>query len=102
MPDPKLYIIIDGRPTKDKIVWQSLLDVNSIKNAVKKLKDTNWLYQNIDGHSVDAAAKKAVEAVSGTTSGLIEKAIEADIAGLESYTIRRIDEKLPVGLYRPL
>ena len=97
LPNPELYIIIDGRPTKDKIVWQSLVDVDSIKSAVKKLKDTNWLYQNIDEDSIDDAAKKAIEVVSGTSSSLIEKATDADIAGLESYTIRQMDEKLPVG-----
>ena len=46
--------------TKDKVIWQSLLDVESMKKAVKLLKDTNWLYQNIDEDSVDDAAKKAV------------------------------------------
>ena len=97
LPDPELYIIINGSPTKDKVIWQSLLDVESMKKAVKLLKDTNWLYQNIDEDSVDDAAKKVVEAVSGTTSSIIEKATEADIAGLEAYTIRRMDEKLPVG-----
>ena len=35
--------------------------------------------------------------MSGTTSSLIEKATAADIAELESYTIRCMDEKLPVG-----
>ena len=50
------------------------------------------MYQSIDEESVDDAVKKVVEVVSGTTSTLIEKATEADIAGLESYTIRRMDE----------
>ena len=27
LPDPELYIIINGSPTKDKVIWQSLLDV---------------------------------------------------------------------------
>ena len=54
------------------------------------------MYQNNED-SIDDAAKKAIEVVSGTTSSLIEKATDADIAGLESYTIRRMDEKLPVG-----
>ena len=97
LPDLQLYIIIDGRPTKDKIVWQNLVDVDSIKNAVKKLKHTNWLYQSIDEDSVDDTAKKAVEVVSGATSSLTEKATAADITELELYTIRRMDEKLPVG-----
>ena len=68
-----------------------------MKNAVKLLKDTNWLSQNIDEDTIDNAANKAVEAVSGTTSSIIEKATEADIVGLKAYTIRRMDEKLPVG-----
>ena len=47
LPDPELYILLDGQPTKDKVVWQTLVDVNDIKTAVKKLKETNWLYKNI-------------------------------------------------------
>ena len=97
LPDPELFILLDGRPTKDKVVWQSLVDVSDIKRAVKKLKETNWLYKNIDENSVDDAAKKAVEVVSSTNSTLIEKATKADIAELAAYTIHRMDEKLPLG-----
>ena len=61
------------------------------------MKQTNWLYQNIDENSVDDAAKKAVEVVSSTTSALIKKATEADVTELEAYTIQRMDEKLPTG-----
>ena len=97
LPDPELYILLDGRPTKDKVVWQTLVDVNDIKKAVTKLKETNWLYKNIDENSVDDAAKKAIEVVSSTSSTLIKKATKADIAELEAYTIRRLDEGLPLG-----
>jgi len=97
LPDPELFILLDGQPTKGKVVWQTLVDVSNIKKAIDKLKETNWLYQNIDQSSVDDAAKKAVEVVSSTTSSLIEKVTEADLAELEAYTIRRLDEKLPVG-----
>ena len=97
LPDPELYILLDGRPTKDKVVWQTLVDVNDIKKAVTKLKETNWLYKNIDENSVDDAAKKAIEVVSSTSSTLIKKATKADIAELEVYTIRRLDEGLPLG-----
>ena len=45
LPDPELYSLLDGRPTKDKVVWQTLVDVNDIKKAVNKLKETNWLYK---------------------------------------------------------
>jgi len=37
LADPELYIIINGKPTKDKAVWRNLVDVNDIKAAVKKL-----------------------------------------------------------------
>ena len=74
-----------------------MIDVNDIKGAVKKLKDTNWLYKNIDENSVNNAANKAIEAVSNTMSSLIEKSSSADIAELEAYTIRCMDEKLPLG-----
>ena len=46
LPDPELYIIVDSRPTKDNVVWQSLVDKNNVRRAVEKLKDTNWLYRN--------------------------------------------------------
>ena len=26
LPDPELYVLLDGRPTKDKVVWQTLVD----------------------------------------------------------------------------
>jgi len=61
---------------KIKVVWQSLVDVNDIKRTVKKLKETNWLYKNIDENSVDDAAKKAVEVVSSTNSTLIERLLK--------------------------
>ena len=57
--DPELYIIVDGCPSKDKIVWQGLVDINNVRHAVEKLKDTNWLYKNVDEGSVDESAKKA-------------------------------------------
>ena len=91
LPDPQLYILLDGRPTKGKVVWQSFVDVSDIKRAVKKLKETNWLYKNIDESSVDDAAKNTNEVVNSTTSSLIERCSSADIAKLEAYTIRSMD-----------
>ena len=38
LPDPKLYIIVDGRPTKDKVVWQGLVDVDNVKRAAEMLR----------------------------------------------------------------
>ena len=41
LPDPELYIIVNGRPTKSKVVWCSLVDVNKVKAAIAKLRCIN-------------------------------------------------------------
>ena len=97
LPDPELYIIVDSRPTKDKVVWQGLVDIDSVKKAVEKLKDTNWLYRNVDKSSIDESTKKALEVVSGTTSSVLERASEDDVRGLQAYTIRKMDQYMPTG-----
>ena len=97
LPDPELYIIVDGCPTKDKVVWQSFVDIDNVRRAVEKLKDTNWLYRNVDECSVDEAAKKAVEAVSSASDTVLEKASEDDVRGLQAYTICKMDQYLPTG-----
>ena len=58
LPDPGLSIIVDGRPTKDKVVWQGIVDVDNVRHAVDKLRDINWLYRTLDNNSVDEATKK--------------------------------------------
>ena len=47
-----------------------------ISRGSKKLKQTNWLYQNADESSVDDATKKAVEVVSSTTIALQRKSLK--------------------------
>jgi len=37
LPNPHVFIILDGIPTKQKIVWQSVIDVDNVRNAVQKL-----------------------------------------------------------------
>ena len=76
LPDPKLYIIIDGCPTKDKIVWQGLVDVPRVKQAAQKLQETNWLYASVDATCVDEAAKKTVEKLSTMPAVLIWKKLQ--------------------------
>jgi len=87
--------MIDSRPTKDKIVWQSLVDVPHVKLAAQKLQETNWLYGSINLTCVDEAAKKTVDVakimdsvdaakktigvVNDATSNVIEKASDEDI-----------------------
>ena len=48
LPDPELYIIVNGKPTKSKIVLHSLVNVAHINAAVHKLKEINWLYGEVD------------------------------------------------------
>ena len=104
LPDPQLYIIVNGVPTKDKIVWQTLVDVNAVKLAIQKLKEINWLYKNVDDASLDEAAKNIVEVVDQASSIMLEKASTDDVAALQAYTIRSLDQqgstKLDVEQYK--
>ena len=52
LPNPELYVIVNGKPTKGKVVWRNLVNVNQIKTAVQKLTEINWLYNNVDDESV--------------------------------------------------
>ena len=58
LADPKLYIILNGVPTKKKVIWRYLIDINNLKAAIAKLKDINWLYKSVDDKCLDEAAKK--------------------------------------------
>ena len=104
LPDPQLYIIVNGVPTKDKIVWQTLVDVNAVKLAIQKLKEINWLYKNVDDASSDEAAKNIVEVVDQASSIMLEKASTDDVAALQAYIIRSLDQqgstKLDVEQYK--
>ena len=94
LPNPELYIIVNGNPTKNKVVWRNLVDVNNIKAAVNKLKEINFLYKDVDDESIDDTAKEVIEVVSNTASTMITKASECDISGFESLTIRNLDSQL--------
>ena len=87
LPDPELFILVDGRPTKDKVVWQTLVDVGNVKKAIKKLKEINVFYKDISDSAVDDVAKKTIEVVSNTSSTLLEKSTKEDIDALQAYTI---------------
>ena len=75
------------------MVWRSLVDVNRVKAAIQKLKESNWLYKEVDDDSVDEAAK-VIEVTNGTFSTMLEKATDNDIAGFQAFTIRNLDNKL--------
>ena len=68
LSDPELYIIVNGKPMKTKVVWSTLVDVNHVKTAIRKLKESNWLYNEVNDDSVDDATKKVTELTNGATS----------------------------------
>ena len=59
----ELYVTVNGKPTKTKVVWRSLVDINEIKKAVQKLKEMNWLNKDVREDSVDKAVQEMVEVV---------------------------------------
>ena len=59
-----------------------------------KLKEINWLYRNIDDDTIDASSKEVIEVLSNTTCKMLEKATEADVQGLQAFTIRKLDTKI--------
>ena len=61
LPDPELYILISGKPSKNKVLWQSLVNVDQVKAAVQKLRSINWLYANVNDSSIDDASQRIVE-----------------------------------------
>ena len=94
LPEPELYIIVNGRPTKSQVVWRSLVDVDLVKAATKKLRELNWPYKGVNDESVDEAAKQVIEVTNSTSSTMLEKASADDIATFQAYTIRSLDNKL--------
>ena len=82
MASPELYINFNGRPTKSKVVWSILVDVNHVKATVIKLREINWLYKHIHEDCVDEAVNEVVEVVKNTTSTMLEKATKEDIADM--------------------
>ena len=99
LPDPELYIIVECRPTKDKVDWQGIVDVDNVRHAVDKLRETNWLYRTLDESSVDEAAKKTIEVVCKwcVSNPILERASVDDVDGLQAYTIRKMDQYMPTG-----
>ena len=97
LPDPELYIIINGQPTKSNNVWRSLVDVNKIKAALQVLKEINWPYRSVDDDSNDESSKNVIQVVSNTTCKMLEKANVQDLESLSAYTIRNLDSKIVTG-----
>ncbi len=75
-------------------MWRTLVDVNRVKAAIRKLRESNCLYRDVSDESVDEAAKRVIEVANNATSSMLEKATAEDIAGFQAFTIRNLDNKL--------
>ena len=75
LPDSELYILISGKPSKNKVLWQSLVIVDQVKAAVRKLRSINWLYANVYDSSIDDASQRIVEYVSN----IVQEAVNVHI-----------------------
>ena len=94
LADPELYIIVNSHPTKNRVLWRSMVDVNDIKDAIAKLREINWLYQHVDDKSIDSAVKNVIEVVSKTSSTMLEKVSDEDVSDFQYYTIGNLDSRL--------
>ena len=74
LPEPELYIIINGKPTKNNVLWRDLVDVEDLKAAIEVLKKDNCQYKDLDDSTVDEAAKKVLEVANNTSSKMLDKA----------------------------
>uniref|UniRef100_A0A1X7UTH1 Uncharacterized protein n=1 Tax=Amphimedon queenslandica TaxID=400682 RepID=A0A1X7UTH1_AMPQE len=97
LPNPEHYIIINRQPTKSNNVWRSLVDVNKIKPALRKLKEINRLYRNVDADSIDELSKNVIQVDSNTTCKMLEKANKHDLEGLSAYGIKNLDSEIATG-----
>ena len=59
---PELYILVSGKPSKQKVLCQSMVTIAQVRAVVQKLKQINWLYANID----EAVLLDALSRVSAT------------------------------------
>ena len=94
LPDPELYIIVNGRPTKSNVVWRSLVNVNHVKTAIKTLRSCNWLYKNVHEKSIDESTKHIIEVSNNATIEMLKKVSSDELDAFQAYTIRNLDSKL--------
>ena len=94
LPDPEMYVIINGKPSKGNVVWQQLVDIKKVKRAFNKQKEINWVYKSIEDDTIDEVAKKVIEVCDSASSTMVEKITTDDVTNFQAYTIRRLDQKV--------
>ncbi|CAH0388423.1 unnamed protein product [Bemisia tabaci] len=48
LPDQQLFILVRGLPTKNRKIWESVVNFSNVLRALRWLKNNNPLYQNIE------------------------------------------------------
>ena len=94
LPDPELYIIVNGRPAKSNVVWCSLVNVNHVNTAIKTWRSCNWLCGNVYEKSIDDSIKQFIEVSNNATTQMSKKVSPDEV---DAYTIRNLDSKLSIG-----
>ena len=47
LPNHELHILVNGVPTKNKIIWQDIVHVDKVHAALEKLHEINPLYKEV-------------------------------------------------------
>ena len=97
LPDPELYIIVNGRPTKSNVVWRSLVDVNHVKTAIRKLRSCNWLYRDVHEKCIEESTKHIIEVSNNASTEMLKKVSPHEVDAFQAYTITNLDSKLSIG-----
>ena len=94
----ELYILLRSIPSKRNVIWQDLVDVHKVYNALQKLKEINHLYSAIvmPGEPDELQLEGQIEeyaAVSG--DAMIQQIAENEEEALyEQYTINALHGKM--------
>ena len=67
--------------------------MDTLKGAIHKLKEINWLYKEVDEDDLDDVAREVIKTVSDTSSMMLERASKEDVAGFQSFTMRTLNSK---------
>ena len=71
---PELQIMVNKKPSKEKVVWRTIVNVDAVKQALQKLKQLNRLHKKVDEQSVDDIGKHMIETLDTTTDTMQVKA----------------------------
>ena len=78
-------------------MWRSLVDVNNVKTAIRKLRSCNWLYRDVHEKCIDESTKHTIEVSNNATTEMLKKISPDEVDAFQAYTIRNLDSNLSIG-----